>query len=126
MTDRIKSKLGWDIKYGDLVHDEPRLKLDSKACILNLDSPSYPPSLDEYRQCGCEECLSHLSRELFNSQVNGSWEVKESEPKLELTPREAYLLYMELSKPWPNRDYYDELKVAVEKLYKMAEMSKSD
>lgn len=26
-------------------------------CILDCDSPSYPPEPDEYRQCGCPECL---------------------------------------------------------------------
>jgi len=34
----------------------------SKPCILNCDSPSYPPTPDEYRQCGCETCLREIQR----------------------------------------------------------------
>lgn len=30
-------------------------------CILNADSPSYPPERDEYEQCGCESCLKYLA-----------------------------------------------------------------
>jgi hypothetical protein len=29
-------------------------------CILDLDSPSYPPELDEYRQCGCKFCSRNI------------------------------------------------------------------
>lgn len=32
-----------------------------KNCILNCDSPSFPPSDYERRQCGCENCLKDLS-----------------------------------------------------------------
>lgn len=32
----------------------------NKNCILECDSPSYPPSLEEYKQCGCEACLKHV------------------------------------------------------------------
>jgi hypothetical protein len=35
---------------------------EARGCILNLDSPSYPPTLDEYRQCGCPDCLQKLTR----------------------------------------------------------------
>lgn len=31
-------------------------------CILEVDSPSYPPSDDERRQCGCQMCLKDLAR----------------------------------------------------------------
>lgn len=31
-------------------------------CILNLDSPSYPPETDEYRQCGCKSCLPQYAK----------------------------------------------------------------
>jgi hypothetical protein len=31
-------------------------------CILDLDSPSYPPELDEYRQCGCTFCIEIYRR----------------------------------------------------------------
>lgn len=33
-------------------------------CILNADSPSYPPETDEYRQCGCTSCRSEYERRL--------------------------------------------------------------
>jgi hypothetical protein len=29
-------------------------------CILECDSPSYPPEADEYRQCGCPDCLKRM------------------------------------------------------------------
>lgn len=28
-----------------------------KNCILEVDSPSYPPEIQEYIQCGCESCI---------------------------------------------------------------------
>lgn len=34
-----------------------------KPCILECDSPNYPPTIDEYRQCGCRMCLKFLARE---------------------------------------------------------------
>ena len=40
-------------------HSEPTR---IERCILNLDSPSYPPTLDEYRQCGCSSCQRYLER----------------------------------------------------------------
>ena len=33
-----------------------------RPCILDLDSPSYPPVDDEYRQCGCPLCERELER----------------------------------------------------------------
>jgi len=30
-------------------------------CILDLDSPSYPPELEEYIQCGCKYCRLALA-----------------------------------------------------------------
>lgn len=33
------------------------------VCILNADSPSYPPTLEEYEQCGCQACRRHLVKE---------------------------------------------------------------
>ena len=30
------------------------------ACILDVDSPSYPPEPDEYWQCGCRACIQHI------------------------------------------------------------------
>lgn len=33
---------------------------DPEQCILDVDSPSYLPEEDEYRQCGCRRCLAHL------------------------------------------------------------------
>jgi hypothetical protein len=36
-------------------------------CILNLDSPSYPPELEEYVQCatrGCKSCLAEVAKRL--------------------------------------------------------------
>ncbi len=34
---------------------------NSSICILDCDSPSYPPTDDEYRQCGCPLCLQELA-----------------------------------------------------------------
>lgn len=31
-----------------------------EVCILECDSPSYPPVRDEYRQCGCQSCTKYL------------------------------------------------------------------
>lgn len=37
------------------------------ACKLNVDSPTLPPSNDERRQCGCEDCMGELTnRKLVN------------------------------------------------------------
>lgn len=33
------------------------------ACILDADSPSYPPTLEEMEQCGCEDCRRRLGKE---------------------------------------------------------------
>jgi len=30
------------------------------GCILEVDSPSYPPREEEYRQCGCPLCFKYL------------------------------------------------------------------
>jgi hypothetical protein len=35
-----------------------------KNCILEVDSPSYPPETDEYRQCGCSSCFKEYIRRL--------------------------------------------------------------
>lgn len=29
-------------------------------CKLEVDSPSYPPTEEEYRQCGCPLCFKYL------------------------------------------------------------------
>lgn len=31
-----------------------------EICILECDSPSYPPEREEYEQCGCKYCLLYL------------------------------------------------------------------
>lgn len=36
-------------------------------CILDCDSPSYPPHKEEYQQCGCERCLNHLAARAASS-----------------------------------------------------------
>jgi hypothetical protein len=41
---------------------ETELQME-KNCILDLDSPSYPPTLEEYQHCGCHSCLKHLETE---------------------------------------------------------------
>ena len=33
-----------------------------KNCILDCDSPSYPPEDDEYRQCGCRSCAKEYEK----------------------------------------------------------------
>jgi hypothetical protein len=30
-------------------------------CILECDSPSYPPETSEYIQCGCKDCRKTLA-----------------------------------------------------------------
>lgn len=30
-------------------------------CILNVDSPSFPPANDERLQCGCKQCLKEYN-----------------------------------------------------------------
>lgn len=35
---------------------------DPDVCILDLDSPSYPPTDEEREQCGCRACLDELAR----------------------------------------------------------------
>jgi hypothetical protein len=30
-------------------------------CILDCDSPSYPPETNEYIQCGCKDCRKYLA-----------------------------------------------------------------
>jgi len=37
-----------------------RLEHNNTICLLNLDSPSYPPEEDEFRQCGCRSCIKEL------------------------------------------------------------------
>lgn len=41
---------------------EPRKAPDPRCCILDCDSPSFPPEEDEYRQCGCYDCVRYLLR----------------------------------------------------------------
>lgn len=36
-------------------------------CILNADSPSYPPETDEYRQCGCSSCRREYERRVSST-----------------------------------------------------------
>lgn len=43
---------------GIMVSNEARLRTD--CCILEVDSPSYPPDDDERKQCGCDSCLHDL------------------------------------------------------------------
>jgi hypothetical protein len=46
-----------------LAHTEPALESRYReTCILDCDSPSYPPETDEYQQCGCRSCLAELGR----------------------------------------------------------------
>lgn len=35
-----------------------------EVCILDCDSPSYPPDDDERRQCGCALCLADLRKKM--------------------------------------------------------------
>lgn len=42
---------------------EQRDDLVRPVCILNCDSPSYPPELNEYRQCWCASCKAHWQKE---------------------------------------------------------------
>jgi hypothetical protein len=39
-------------------------RLDGRGdtCILEVDSPSYPPPDVERRQCGCDQCRRDLER----------------------------------------------------------------
>lgn len=36
--------------------DNLRKEEKENRCILDCDSPSYPPEIDEYKQCGCRYC----------------------------------------------------------------------
>lgn len=40
-------------------------------CILDLDSPSYPPAIEEYAQCGCKDCLKYLASKGYNNIKDG-------------------------------------------------------
>jgi len=41
------------------------------ACILECDSPSYPPEITEYLQCSCKVCLKYLASKGYNLIKNG-------------------------------------------------------
>lgn len=57
-----------------------------RACILDLDSPSYGPEESEYKQCGCDLCLSELRRRGWTiRQEWWRWELHVS-PELLLDP----------------------------------------
>ena len=43
--------------------------IKDEICILNCDSPSYPPDQSEMRQCGCRLCLQELSKKHSNMRV---------------------------------------------------------
>lgn len=50
-------------KAGALIAAEiDRLERRSPGCILDVDSPSYPPNDDERQQCGCKLCLQGMLR----------------------------------------------------------------
>jgi hypothetical protein len=42
-------------------------------CILDVDSPSYPPTIEEYEQCMCTMCREHL-RSIGYFEEDGSFE----------------------------------------------------
>ena len=35
---------------------------EPKPCILDLDSPSYPPQPEEFIQCGCESRIREIRK----------------------------------------------------------------
>ena len=37
--------------------------LNSGVCILEVDSPSYPPDVGEFVQCGCPSCIKRVQAE---------------------------------------------------------------
>ena len=41
-----------------------RERVEGKRCILNVDSPSYPPEPDEYWQCRCRACVKHIATQI--------------------------------------------------------------
>ena len=41
--------------------DERDARGRSSVCILDCDSPSYPPTDKERRECGCATCLAELA-----------------------------------------------------------------
>jgi hypothetical protein len=54
---------------GDFSHKEnykfrcaDQLPLARDTCILDCDSPSLPPSKEEYMQCGCNKCREWLKQ----------------------------------------------------------------
>lgn len=36
-----------------------------EVCILDCNSPSYPPEDNEYLQCFCKDCIAELARHGF-------------------------------------------------------------
>jgi len=60
-----------------------------KNCILEVDSPSYPPQTEEYVQCGCEMCIKHLDDigyyegddcDKFERDMSNKYPIKSEEP----------------------------------------------
>lgn len=56
-------------------------------CILDLDSPSFPPEMEEYRQCGCKYCLAALKDaeitdddKSFERDMSNKYPVESEEP----------------------------------------------
>jgi hypothetical protein len=51
-------------------------------CILDLDSPSYPPEFEEYVQCGCKYCLMVVKEvEMARTTKELEKELEEAEKK---------------------------------------------
>jgi hypothetical protein len=50
----------------DMLEKADNLNKEAKErpCILDCDSPSYPPETDEYRQCGCSSCFKEWIKRL--------------------------------------------------------------
>ena len=58
-----------------------------KNCILEVDSPSYQPGLEEYKQCGCKYCLMALADNedidddrSFERDMSNKYPVESEEP----------------------------------------------
>lgn len=47
-------------KFVDATIREGNTQRDPRCCILDCDSPSYPPDDSERRQCGCYLCTKDL------------------------------------------------------------------
>jgi len=50
--------------------EEKEKRIKEGRCILEVDSPSYPPSNDEYLQCGCKYCMSKFEPRTANGSLD--------------------------------------------------------